>query len=268
MLFREFAVTLAAEYRRNFNLSIIFSSGYKQIFMRNYRIIRWFKLVISGAFHDPRIVKLIICNDTFTSFIINIINPFWLSVFIKNHFLECMKIFFDRIFICILSVIDSCKIIVFCSFHHIQFSLFFCICNCFNCNCNLLWYAYSTTGKCNGQMSCHIIITGKAIQICCVSINLNSICIGGYRNFLVFKYIILIFIFDSGISWKLKIWFTIWKINCFFCIKINYAVCCVILVQDFLKFFFCSSSLTGSLYCNCKSFSICSKIIYRFYIRI
>ena len=90
MFCSSFSVKFTAEYRRNRNLCVGFSSCYNKVLMAYYGIVGRFEFVVSCTFHFPWICKLIVRNNTLAGLVIKIIDPFRISVFSKNHFLEWM----------------------------------------------------------------------------------------------------------------------------------------------------------------------------------
>ena len=83
-----------------------------------HSIVRGLELVISGAFHFPRIIEEIIRDYALACAVIDIIYPDRIAVFVEGHFSESMKISGDGILIRVSSVVDAVKIVGFGLFHH------------------------------------------------------------------------------------------------------------------------------------------------------
>ena len=179
-----------------------------------------------------------------------------------------MQVSCNRIFIFILVVIDSIKVMFFCISHQFKLIMNFCFCDCFDCNRNFLAYGYIITGKCNNKFYNKIFIACKTVYGCSVTIHLNRIIVCCYCDFFVSEYEFVIVILYSGVSWKLKIIGAVLKICSLLCSKVLDSIFCIIFIQNCLKFFFCRSCLPGAFNSYFEFFFQSSKIRYFLYIRI
>ena len=174
MVFCKLAVFLAGKKRTDRNLCITFRSCYNKIFMFDHTDIRRFKVIISLAFHNPRIIKVIIWSDTCTCFIICIVNPYCISITIQIHFLESLKVLCDIIRICIVTF-DTVKIMGFCVVHHCEFFIQCLIDSlCGNCDRNLFNSCNTFSCESHNKICCGIFLIFKHINCYSVAVDFQE----------------------------------------------------------------------------------------------
>ena len=228
--------------------------------MSYYCIIGRLKFIITCAFHFPCIFKHIISDNSFSGFIIVVIDPFWITSIIKKHFLERMQITGNGVLICIPSIIQTIKIMFLSHFHHVQLCLHLYFCNWFNSYRDLFRCSHTFTGEGNNQVSYNIIVAGKTIYRYSVSIDSQCIIVSCNCNFFIFKNLFSFNVFDFGVSWKLYVTCAGRSIKFVTCGEIFQLICCIILIQNRFQFFFCRLYSSGSFNCYleflCQSYKV------------
>ena len=233
MIFCKLAIFLTGKKRTDGDLCIALRSVYNKVFMLDHCVVGRFEVIVSLSFHDPRVIKIIICDDTCACFVICIVYPDSFSFVVQIHFLECVKVCGNAVRVGIVTF-DTIEIMGFCVIHHSNFCVQLFVDIFYgNCDRDLFCGSYAFSCEGNDKICCRIFIIRKQIHRCSVSVDLHQVRItGGYCDLFIIEYILTVFIFDPCVTRKLDVTGTVRCIKLCLRCKILQLICCIIFIQN------------------------------------